>query len=64
MTNRPPESDRAERLVAKLRENLHRRKSQARALREGVAAEADSGLDPAPDHAGAPEPLPKPASSG
>jgi hypothetical protein len=47
----PPKPSREERLAAKLRENLHRRKAQARALDAGPGHENDSaGLSkPAPE---------------
>jgi hypothetical protein len=38
-TNKSPEAQRAERLAAKLRENLRRRKAQARALGESDGAQ-------------------------
>ncbi len=42
--NLAPKDDRAERLAAKLRENLRRRKAQARALSESDAANATESL--------------------
>lgn len=38
MTTKPPQPSREERLAAKLRENLRRRKTQARALEQGETA--------------------------
>ncbi|AOL93482.1 hypothetical protein BG023_11528 [Porphyrobacter sp. LM 6] len=53
--NMSPKDARAERLAAKLRENLRRRKAQARAL-------GDS--DAAPENSGATESLPNPRGDG
>ncbi|HEX7710310.1 MAG TPA: hypothetical protein VF418_05175 [Sphingomonadaceae bacterium] len=50
MAEKPPKPNREERLAAKLRENLKRRKAQARAWRADDATEDDSALPkPAPE---------------
>ena len=45
MTNSPATPSRDERLAAKLRENLHRRKAQSRAAEPGPAAAPDDSPD-------------------
>ncbi|WP_165961165.1 hypothetical protein [Qipengyuania sediminis] len=49
--NPPPKPSREERLAAKLRENLRRRKAQARAAADGAAGLADPAL-PNPEAGG------------
>ena len=51
MNEGPTPASREERLAAKLRENLRRRKAQSRALdsREGVGGIADDGLPKLPE---------------
>ena len=44
MDHKPPPPGREERLAARLRENLKRRKAQARALREDAGRADDSAL--------------------
>lgn len=52
MDEKAPGMNREERLAQKLRQNLHRRKAQARAMAEGTAKEiegTDSALPKAPE---------------
>ena len=48
MTANPPSPSREERLAAKLRENLRRRKAQARQLEQGELGQVEPGTSPDP----------------